>query len=118
MGIDALGDVTARMAEDATFRRLVRAGIIKQRRYRMPAVVGCMTIGTDKLHDRAPDGAVTAVIIRPAGVIGDKRITWTYHARFDKRQDAMMYRNDADTGRRFAPCDADITLTQMHVRFL
>lgn len=84
----------------------------------MPAVMRCMSIGMDAMHDSTPNRTVPAIVIGMSHIITDKRITWTYHARFDKRQDAMMYRNDADTGRRFAPCDADITLTQMHVRFL
>ena len=118
MRVDALCDVAAGMAEDAAFCCLVRAGIIKQCSHGMSAVVRRVTFGTDKLHDRAPDGAVTAVIIRPAGVIGDKRFAGTAHVGFHQRQDSMVYRDDADAGGRLALCDADTVLTQMDVSFL
>lgn len=118
MSVDTFRNVTAGMTEDAAFCCLVCAGIIKQRRYCMSAVVGCMTIGTDAVHDRPPDSAVTAVIIRPAGVIGDKRFAGTAHVGFHQRQDSMVYRDDADAGGRLALCDADTVLTQMDVSFL
>lgn len=118
MRVDALCDVAASMAEDAAFCRFVRAGIIKQRRYCMPTVVGCMTIGTDAVHDRPPDCAVPAIVVRPSRIIADKRITWAFHAGLDERRDAMMDGDDADAGGGFAPCDADIALTKMDVSFL
>lgn len=98
MRVDSLRNVTAGMAEDAALCYLVRAGIIKQRRYCMPTVVGCMTIGTDAVHDRPPDCAVPAIVVRPSRIIADKRITWAFHAGLDERRDAMMDGDDADAG--------------------
>ena len=118
MRVDALCDVAAGMAEDAAFCCLVGSGIIKQRRDGMPAVVSSMAIGTDEMHDGPPYCAVPAVIIRPAGVIGDKRFAGTAHVGFHQRQDSMVYRDDADAGVRLALCDADTVLTQMDVSFL
>lgn len=118
MGIDALCDVAASMAKDAAFCCLVRAGIIKQRRYCMPTVVGCMTIGTDAVHDRPPDCAVPAIIVRASRIIANKGITWAFHAGLDERRNTVMYGDDADTGGGFAPCDADIALSEMDVSFL
>ena len=111
MRVNALCDVTARMAEDAALGCLVRAGIIKQRRYCMSAVVGCVSVSTDEIHDRPPDCAVSPIIVRPPRIIADKRITWAFHAGLDEWCDAVMYGDDADTGGGFAPCDADIALT-------
>ena len=118
MRVDALCDVAAGMAEDAAFCCLVGSGIIKQRRDGMPAVVGCVTFGTDKLHDRAPDCAVPAIIIRASRIIANKGITWAFYAGLDERRNTVMYGDDADTGGGFAPCDADIALSEMDVSFL
>lgn len=118
MRVDALCDVASGMAEDAAFCRLVRASIIKQRRHRVPAVMGCMAICTDAVHDGPPDGAVSAIIVRPSRIIADKRITWAFHARLDERRDAMMDGDDADAGGGFAPCNTDIALSEMDVSFL
>lgn len=118
MRVDALCDVTARMAEDAALGRFIGIGIIKQRRYCMSAVVGCMTIGTDAVHDRPPDCAVPAIVVRPSRIIADKRITWAGHAGFYEWCNAVMDGDDADAGGGFAPCDADIALTKMDVSFL
>ena len=118
MRVDSLRNVTAGMAEDAALCCLVRAGIIKQRRYCMPTVVGCMTIGTDAVHDRPPYRTVPAIIVRPSRIIANKGIAWAFHAGLDERCDAVMYGDNADAGSGFAPCDADIALTQMDVSFL
>lgn len=106
------------MAEDAAFCRLVRAGIIKQRRYRVPAVMRSMAVSADEMHDRPPDGAVPPIVVWLAHIIADEGITWAFHAGLDERSDAVMYRDDTDAGGGFAPCDADIALTQMDVSFL
>ena len=118
MRVDALCDVAAGMAEDAAFCCLVRAGIIKQCRYCMSAVVGCMTIGTDAVHDVPPYRAVPSIVIWLSCLITNKRIAWAGHSQLNKRCDAMMDGDDAETGGSFAPCDADITLAQMNVSFL
>ena len=118
MRVDALCDVAARMAEDAALCCLVSAGIIKQRRYCMPTVVGCMTIGTDAVHDGPPYCAVSAIVVRPSRIIANKGITWAGHAGFYEWCDAMMYGDDADASGGFAPCNADIALTKMDVSFL
>lgn len=118
MRVDSLRNVTAGMAEDAALCCLVRAGIIKQRRYCMPTVVGCMTIGTDEMHDRPPVCAVPPVVVWTAVTIADKGIAWAFHAGLDERCDAVMYGDNADAGGGFAPCDADIALTKMNVSFL
>ena len=111
MRVDSLRNVTAGMAEDAALCCLVRAGIIKQRRYCMPTVVGCMTIGTDAVYDRPPDCAVPPVVVRPSRIIANKGITWAFHAGFYEWGDAVMYRDDADSGGGFASGDTDIALT-------
>ena len=118
MRVDALCDVAARMAEDAALCCLVSAGIIKQRRYCMPTVVGCMTIGTDAVHDGPPYCAVSAIVVRPSRIIANKGITWAFYAGLDERRNTVMYGDDADTGGGFAPCDADIALSEMDVSFL
>ena len=84
----------------------------------MSAVVGCMTIGTDAVHDRPPDCAVPPVVVWTAVTIADKGIAWAFRAGLDERCDAVMYGDDADSGGGFASGDADITLAQMDVRFL
>ena len=118
MRVDALCDVAASMAEDAAFCCLVRAGIIKQRRYCMSAVVGCMPVSTDEMHDRPPDCAVPPVVVWTAVTIADKGIAGAFHAGRDERCDAVMYGDNADAGGGFAPRDADIALTKMNVSFL
>lgn len=118
MRVYTLGNVASGMAEDAAFCRLVRASIIKQRRHRVPAVMGCMAICTDAVHDGPPDGAVPAIIVRPSRLVANEGITWAFYAGLDERRNAVMYRDDTDAGGGFAPCDADIALTQMDVRFL
>lgn len=118
MRVDTLCDVTARMAEDAAFCRFVRAGIIKQRRYCMSAVMGCMTIGTDAVHDRPPYRTVPPVVVWTAVTIADKGIAWAFHAGLDECRNTVMYGDDANAGGGFAPCDADIALTKMDVSFL
>lgn len=118
MSVDALCDVAAGMAEDAAFCCLVRAGIIQQRRYCMSAVVGCVSVSTDELHDRAPDRAVTPIVVRPSRIIANKGITWAGHAGFYEWCDAVMYGDDADAGGGFAPCDAKVALAQVDVGFL
>lgn len=117
MRVDSLRNVTAGMAEDAAFCCLVRAGIIKQCGYGMSAVVRCVPISTDEMHDRTPDCAVPAIVVRPSRIIADKRITWAGHAGFYEWCDAMMYGDEADASGGFAPCDADIALTKMDVSF-
>lgn len=82
------------------------------------AVVGCMTIGTDAVHDGPPYCAVPAIVVRPSRIIADKRITWAGHAGFYEWCDAVMYGDDADAGGRLTSRDTDITLTQMDVSFL
>lgn len=111
MRVDPFRNVTAGMAEDAAFCRLVCAGIIKQRRHRVPAVMGCMAICTDAVHDGPPDGAVPAIIVRPSCRITDEGITWDFHSGLDERRNAVMYGDDTDADGGFAPCDADIALT-------
>ena len=118
MRVDALCDVAASMAEDAALCSLVGSGIIKQRRDGMPAVVSSMAIGTDEMHDGPPYCAVPPIVVRPPRIIADKRITWAGHAGFYDWCDAVMYRDDADAGGGFAPCDADIALSEMDVSFL
>lgn len=118
MRVDALCDVAASMAEDAAFCCLVCAGIIKQRRYCMPTVVGCMTIGTDAVHDGPPYCEVSAIVVRPSRIIANKGIAWAFHAGFYEWCDSVMDGDDADAGGGFAPCDADIALTKMDVSFL
>lgn len=118
MRVDALCDVAASMAEDAALCCLVRAGIIKQRGHGMSAVVGCVTFGTDEMHDRLPDCAVPAIVVRPSRIIANECITWAFHAGLDERRNTVMYGDDADSGGGFASGDADITLAQMDVRFL
>ena len=118
MRVDSLRNVTAGMAEDAAFCCLVRAGIIKQRGHGMPAVVRCVPVSTDAVHDRPPDCAVLAIVVRPSRIIADKRITWAFHAGLDERCDAVMYGDNADASGGFAPCDADIALSEMDVSFL
>ena len=118
MRIDALCDVATGMAEDAAFCSLVGSGIIKQRRHRVPAVMRSMAIGTDAVHDRPPDGAVPPIVVRPSCRITDEGITWAFHSGLDERRNAMMYGDDADAGGGLASGDADITLTQMDIRFL
>lgn len=115
MRVDALCDVAAGMAEDAAFCCLVRAGIIKQCRYCMSAVVGCMTIGTDAVHDGPPYCAVPAIVVRPSRIIANKGITWAFHAGLDERRDAMMNWDNADAGDSFAVRDTNISLPQMYV---
>lgn len=118
MRVDSLRNVTAGMAEDAAFCCFVRAGIIKQRGHGMPAVVGCMTIGTDAVHDGPPYCAVSAIVVRPSRIIANKGIAWAFHAGFYEWCDSVMDGDDADAGGGFAPCDADIALTKMDVSFL
>ena len=118
MRVDALCDVAACMAEDAAFCRLVRAGIIKQRRHRVPAVMRSMAVSADVVHDSTPYRAVPPIVVRPSRRIAYKGITWVFHSGLDERRDAMMYGDDTDAGFRFASGDADITLTQMNIRFL
>lgn len=118
MRVDSLRNVTAGMAEDAAFCRLVCADIIKQRRHRVPAVMCSMAISADAVHDGPPYCAVTPIVVRPSRIIADKRITWAFHAGLDERRDAMMNGDDADAGGGLAPCDADIALTKMDVSFL
>ncbi len=118
MRVDALCDVAAGMAEDAAFCCLVRAGIIKQRRNSVSAIVRSVAISSDAMHDRTPDRAIPAIVVRPSRRIADEGIAWAFHSGLDERCDAMMYGDDADTGSRLALCDADIALTQMDVRFL
>ena len=111
MRVDALCDVAARMAEDAALCCLVRAGIIKQCGHGMSAVVRCVPVSTDEMHDRPPDCAVPAIVVRPSRIIADKLITWAGHAGFYDWCDAVMYGEDADAGGGFAPRDTDIALT-------
>lgn len=118
MRVDALCDVAAGMAEDAAFCCLVRAGIIKQRRHRVPAVMRSMAIGTDVVHDSTPYRAVPPIVVRPSRRIADERITWAFYAGLDEWRNAMMYWDDANAGGDFAPCDADIALAEMDVSFL
>lgn len=118
MRVDALCDVTASMAEDAAFCCLIGIGIIKQRRYCMSAVVGCVSVSTDEMHDRPPYRTVPPVVVWTAVTIADKGIAWDFHAGLDERCDAVMDGDDADAGGGFAPCDADIALTKMDVSFL
>lgn len=118
MRVDALCDVTARMAEDAALGRFIGIGIIQQRRYCMSAVMSCVPVSTDVMHDRPPYRTVPPVVVWTAVTIADKGITWAFHAGLDERRDAVMDGNDADAGGGFAPCDADIALTQMDVSFL
>lgn len=117
MRVDALCNVAAGMAEDAAFCRLVRAGIIKQRRHCVPAVMRSMAIGTDEVHDSTPYRAVTPIVVRPSRRIADECIPWAFHSGLDERRNAVMYGDDTDAGGGFALCDADIALTQMDVRF-
>lgn len=84
----------------------------------MSAVVGCMTIGTDAVHDGPPYCAVPAIVVRPSRIIANKGIPWAFHAGLDERRDAVMYGDDADAGGGFAPCNADIVLSEMDVSFL
>ena len=51
-------------------------------------------------------------------IITNKRIAWAGHTGLNKRCDAVMYRYDTDAGDGLASGDADITLTQMDIRFL
>ena len=118
MRVDSLRNVTAGMAEDAAFCCLVCAGIIKQCGHGMSAVVGCVSVSTDEMHDRPPDCAVPAIVVRASRIIADKRITWAGHAGFYEWCNAVMYGDDADPGGGFASGDADITLTKMDVSFL
>lgn len=111
MRVDALCDVAASMAEDAALCSLVGSGIIKQRRDGMPAVVSSMAIGTDEMHDGPPYCAVPPVVVRPSRIIANKGITWAFHAGFYEWGDAVMYRDDADSGGGFASGDTDIALT-------
>ena len=118
MRVDALCDVAAGMAEDTSFCCLVRTGIIKQRGHGMSAVVRRVTFGTDEMHDRPPDCAVPAIVVRPSRIIADKRITWASHAGFYEWCDSVLDGDDADASGGLALCDADIALTQMDVSFL
>lgn len=118
MRVDALCDVAAGMAEDATFRRLVCADIIKQRRHRVPAVMCSMAISADAVHDGPPYRAVPPIVVRPSRRIADERITWAGHTGLNKRCDAVMHRYNTDAGGGLAPSDADIALTEMDVVFL
>ncbi len=118
MRVDALCNVAAGMAEDAAFCRLVGSGIIKQRRHRVPAVVGCVPISTDEMHDRPPYRAVPPIVVRPSCRIAYKGITWAFHSGLDERRNTVMYGDDADAGGGLALCDADTALTQMDVSFL
>ena len=77
-----------------------------------------MAVSVNVVHDGPPYRAVPPIIVRPSRLIADKGITWTAHAGLDERRDEVMYRDDADAGGRLAPCDADIALTQMDIRFL
>lgn len=118
MRVDALRDVAAGMAEDAAFCCLIGIGIIKQRRYRVPAVMSCVPIGADVMHDRPPKGAVPSIVIRLSCLITNKRIAWAGHSQLNKRCDAVMDGDDAETGGGLALCDADIALSEMDIRFL
>jgi len=118
VSVDTLCDVTARMAQDAALGCLVRAGIIKQRCYCMPAVMRSMAVSANEMHGRPPDGAVPPIVVWLPRIVADKRITWAGHAGFYERCDAVMYGDDADTGGGFAPCDADTALSEMDVSFL
>ena len=118
MRVDALCDVAASVAEKTPLCRLVGSGIIKQRRHRVPAVMRSMAVSVDEMHNRTPDGAVPAIIVRLSRLVADECITWEVHVGLDERCDAVMYRDDADAGGGLALCDADIALSQMNVRFL
>ena len=118
MRVDALCNVAAGMAEDAAFCRLVRAGIIKQRRHRVPAVMRSMAVSADVVHDSTPYRAVPPIVVRPSRRITDEGIPWAFHSGLDERRNAVMYRDDADAGGGLALCDANIALTQMDVSFL
>lgn len=117
MRVDSLRNVTAGMAEDAALCCLVRAGIIKQRRYCMPTVVRRVTFGTDVVHDSTPYRAVPPIVVRPSRRIADECIPWAFHSGLDERRDAMMDWDDTDAGGRFASGDSDIALTEMDVVF-
>lgn len=84
----------------------------------MPAVMCSMAISADAVHDRPPDGAVPAIIVRPSRRIADECIPWAFHSGLDERRDAVMYRDDTDAGGGLALCDADIALSEMDIRFL
>lgn len=118
MRVDSLRDVAAGMAEDATFCRFVRAGIVKQRRYCMSAVVSCVPVSANEMHGRPPDGAVPPIVVWLPRIVADKCITWAGHAGFYEWCDAVMYGDEADASGGFAPCDADIALVQMYICFL
>ena len=118
MSVDAFRNVTAGMTEDAALGCLVRAGIIQQRRYCMSAVMRSMAVSADEMHDRPPDGAVPPIVVWLAHIIADEGITWAFHAGLDERSDAVMYRDNADTGSCFAVRDIDVPLTQVHVCLL
>ena len=118
MRVDTLCDVASSMAEDAAFCRLVRSGIIKQRRHRVPAVMRSMAIGTDVVHGSTPYSAVPPIVVRPSRRIADECIPWAFHSGLDERRDAMMYGDDTDAGGGLALCDADIALSEMDIRFL
>ena len=118
MRVDALCDVAARMAEDAALGRFIGIGIIKQRRYCMSAVVGCMPVSTDEMHDGPPYCEVSAIVVRPSRIIANKGIAWAFHAGFYEWCDSVMDGDDADAGGGFAPGNTDIALAQMDVCFL
>ena len=118
MRVDPFRHITASMAENAAFCRLVCAGIIKQRRHRVPAVMRSMAVSADEMHDGPPYRTVPPVVVWTAVPIADKGIAWTAHAGLDERCDAMMYRDDTDAGGGLALCDADIALSEMDICFL
>ena len=68
MRVDSLRNVTAGMAEDAAFCCLVRAGIIKQRRHGVTAVMGSVPISLDGVHYCTPEQTIPVVIVWFAGV--------------------------------------------------
>ena len=118
MRVDSFRDVTAGVAENTALSYLIGTGIIEQAGDRVPAVMGSVAIGPDAVHDGPPDSAVAAIGVGITGIICYEMVARTGHPSLDERRDAMMDGDDADAGGSFAPCDADIALSEMDVSFL
>lgn len=113
----AIGYVPAGMAEDAADRVRICAGIIKQCRTGVSAVVCCMSGAADSCHDVLPKCTVAGVGVGTTVWIGDEIFAGLIHPRLYKRPYSVVDGDDADAGGRLRVTDVKKALPPMNVCF-
>ena len=99
--VHSLGDVASSVPQDTSFGGFVGPGVVQERSYCVPAVVGGMTSGVDGLHDLSPQITVSAIAVWFSGWISDEVGTRRLEPFSDDALDPVMNWYGPDSGYSF-----------------